>query len=625
MIPKQMETFLHHSLPKQTFDRRLTVDGSKRYLEFGPLDVDQLTRLGIVADSLGPHLVACMWDEASPLPVGGYLVVDNLAMGKPSMGGIRMLPDVSPAAIYNLARGMTLKNAAAQLPYGGGKSGIVASNNELSGEEHTAVVRQFARLINRYNDIYLPGPDVGTNDADMKTVAIENGLDNALSKPVEMGGNRIDELGAAGGGTIIALAELLQEMPRLRVLPQFSQLAIPSESELTLLIQGFGAVGAHGARVLQEMLPGARVIGLSDFLGCLYDPAGLATAELFRRWQADGLVTRPYYLQNLAHSRTPTTTKYVSDPDDLLRESAFALIPAAPIANYLDTDPATNPSMTVDRMGKWAVIIEGANTYSPDPARKVARARMERAVYREQGTLIATDYLVNSGGVIYAAQEHLIKTPDHLRIPQAMLGDETAVDRWLADHANELAELAAKRLEAAVAYRDEVIRRNMRELVDLLTADADMLPCEAAERISIRRIAARESDRTVVDVMDPIPTIAAASTVQEAAALLVGESSSIMAVVGEAGELLGVVTDWDITQATAQNAPNDAPLANIMTTEVVTAYPSDSFLEVIRRLEHHNISAMPVVDEGQVLGKISANLLARRSLYRLLQSEAAAG
>ena len=40
-------------------------------------------------------------------------------MGKPSLGGIHMLPDVDPVAIHNLARGMTLKNAAAHLPFGG--------------------------------------------------------------------------------------------------------------------------------------------------------------------------------------------------------------------------------------------------------------------------------------------------------------------------------------------------------------------------------------------------------------------------------------------------------------------------------------------------------------------------
>jgi glutamate dehydrogenase (NAD(P)+) len=128
------------------------------------------------------------------------------------MGGIRMMPDIIPATIYNLARGMTLKNAAADLPYGGGKSGIIADPDILP-EDHNAIVRGFAHLLYRYRDIYLPGPDVGTNDADMGTIAIESGLDCAVSKPVEMGGNRIDQLGAAAGGVIIALDELLKEMP----------------------------------------------------------------------------------------------------------------------------------------------------------------------------------------------------------------------------------------------------------------------------------------------------------------------------------------------------------------------------------------------------------------------------
>jgi glutamate dehydrogenase (NAD(P)+) len=614
-----METFLREHLPEHTFQNRLVRDGNKRFMEFGPLDVDQLAQLDIVVDKLGPRLVVCLWDEGSELEIGGYLVVDNLAMGRPSMGGIRMLPDVTPAAIHNLARGMTLKNAAANLPYGGGKSGIVAG--KLSPADHTIVVRGFARLLNHYNNIYLPGPDVGTNDADMKTVAIENGLDNALSKPVDMGGNRIDELGAAAGGTIVALDELLKEMPRLRVLPHCVNLQVPAPDEVDVLIQGFGAVGAHAARILQEVLPGSRVTGASDLSGYLYDEEGLPVERLFQMWQEQGLVTRPYYQEKLAAARSPISTKYATSPDDLLRESGFCLIPAAPMANYLDTDPATRPCMTVDRMGNWSVIVEGANTYSPDPARKAARARMERAVYRQRGVLIATDYLVNSGGVIYAAQEHLIKTPAHLRIPDEMLGDRAAVDGWLAKHAGELAELAEERLVAAEKYRDDAIRSNMRELVDLLVSDHDMLPCEAAERISIRRIYSRESDRTVADIMDPIPTISANSTVQQAAALLVESNSTILAVVSDKNELAGVVTEWDITRATAQDAPNDALLAEIMTHQVITACPGDGFLEVIRRLEHHRISAMPVVEDGAVLGKVSTNLLARRSLLRLLQSQ----
>ena len=186
---------------------------------------------------------------------------------------------------------------------------------------------------------------------------------------------------------------------------------------------------------------------------------------------------------------------------------------------------ARSPSMTVDRMGEFTVIIEGANTYSPDRARKAARARMERQVYRQRGVLIATDFLVNSGGVIFAAQEQLIKTPGHLRIPNEVLGDRRAVELWLTEHADDLSELAEKRRKAGELYREEVIRRNMRELVDLLVSDADLLPSEAAERISIRRMAHRESDRSAAEIMEPIPTITVDQSVRAAAALLVEENS----------------------------------------------------------------------------------------------------
>ncbi|MEJ2710922.1 MAG: CBS domain-containing protein, partial [Anaerolineales bacterium] len=272
-------------------------------------------------------------------------------------------------------------------------------------------------------------------------------------------------------------------------------------------------------------------------------------------------------------------------------------------------------------MGDWGVIVEGANTYSPDPERKAARARMERAVYRQHGVMIATDYLVNSGGVIYAAQENLIKTPDHLRIPEQMLGDQEAVDRWLQSHAGELDELAEKRRLAAEEYRNEVISRNMCEMVDLLVSDTDMLPCEAAELISVRRIASSESDRTAADVMVSIPTIAAHKTLHEAAAMLIESSSSILAVLAEDGALAGVLTEWDIARATAQGALVDQPIENFMTREVITVQPTDTILETIRKLEHYEISAMPVVDRGCVEGMVSSDLLARRSLLRLLQSQ----
>jgi glutamate dehydrogenase (NAD(P)+) len=562
-----------------------------------------------------------MWDDESPLEIGGYLVVDNLAMGVPSMGGIRMSPDLVPTTVHNLARGMTLKNAAADLPYGGGKSGIVAPDSITPGQRGQ-LIRGFARLLRRYQDIYLPGPDVGTNDQDMKLIAIENGLNCALSKPVDMGGNRIDQLGSAARGVVVAIDTLLEEMHRLKALPQFSALGIPAREQLTVIVQGFGAVGAHVARLLNESdYDGpARVTGVSDESGYLFDESGLPVHDLLEIRSRQDVVAYPYF-QEKRGTTGHSPCKYSNCPDDLLRESAFCLVPAAPVANYLDIDARSKPSMTVERSGNWAMIVEGANTYSPDPRRKAARARLERSLYWQKGVLIATDFLVNSGGVIYAAQEHLIKAPKQLKIPDDMLGDADRIECWLADHMDDFARLADTRRMAGEAKLKQVIRQNMRELVDLLVADPDMLPCEAAEEIAIKRITSSESDRTVADVMESIPIISESRTVRDAAQLLVAEKGQMLGVVSPGGDLIGVVTEWDIAQASATACAEDMPVSEIMTRDVIAARPTDGILDVVRKLEHYEITAMPVVTLDGVAGVISSDILAQRTLFRLLQAQ----
>ena len=616
MIPKKMDAYLRSHLPKAAIMNRLKKEDGKCYLEFSHTDEHLLSGIGIVCDKIGPDLVACIWDERSELEIGGYLVVDNLSMGRPSMGGIRMLPNVTPSDIYNLARGMTLKNGAANLPYGGGKLGIVAESN-LSPEEHVEVVRGIARLIRRYRDVYVPGPDVGTNDADMKTIAIENGLDFAVSKPADMGGNRIDELGAAAGGVIIALQTLLEIMPRLRVLPQFVNLEIPESKDLEILIQGFGAVGAHAARILKERIPEAKIIGISDLEGYLYNKSGLPIEDLFKLWREQRLVTNAYFKENIILEGYKHPTKFSTNSNNLLLENAFCLVPAAPIFNYLGVHPSENASTTVDHVGNWTVIIEGANTYSPDPNRKAARTRMEQIVYREKGVMIANDYLVNSGGVIFAAQEHIVKTPDYLQVPEEMLGDREAVEKWLTDHTKEFVELSKQRLKAGEEYRENVIHNNMIELVDLLVSHPDMLPCVAAERISLQRLTAKESERTAKDIMIPIPTIDVNSNIQEASTLIIEKNSSIIAVLSE-DKLVGVVTVWDITKSNADEV-GDVNLDKIMTKDVITASPDFTILDIVREFEQYQISAIPVVKEGKVLGKVSSDLIAQRYLQHLLR------
>jgi glutamate dehydrogenase/leucine dehydrogenase/predicted transcriptional regulator len=623
MIPARMNQLLHDALPDSVWKNRLIKDGPLRFLEFGPLDVDRLQRLGIKVDRLGPRLVSCMWDEDSPLEIGGFLVVDNLAMGQPSMGGTRMLPDVTPDIIHNLARGMTLKNAAADLPFGGGKSGIVKPDT-LNDDQRHHIIKGFGRLIRRYKEIYIPGPDVGTNDADMKTFAIENGLNNVVSKPADMGGNRIDELGGAANGVVVATKALLEHLPKLRQLPQFKDMVIPDAKNMDVLIQGFGAVGAHVARIFHEYDPDSSPIikGISDADGYLLNKAGLPWNDLFKMWKLFGTVTWKYFHEKIMHAETDVLDQMVfsNSANNLLTESAFCLVPASPVFNYLDVDANTHPSMTTDRMGKWQIIVEGANTYSPNPARKAERRRMERHVYRDKGVLIATDYLVNSGGVIYAAHERIVPTPDHLLVPKALLGNTQKIERWLSDNEEDFANLAEIRRKAAVKKLETVIRRNMEELVDGLCEDADSLPCEIAEQISVQRIATMEKSRTARDIMEKASTISIDESVTDAAQLLVNSRGAIVNVVSEKGKLIGIVTNWDVTKAMASQLPMDSPLTRVMTADVITAAPDATIIDCIRMLENHEISAMPIVEDDKVVGVISGDILARRTLFRLLQT-----
>lgn len=625
MIPKLMKELLTEALPKQTWEKRLIADGSKRYIEFSALDVEVLLSLGIKVDRLGPRLVSCMWDEESEIEIGGYLVVDNLAMGKPSLGGIRMLPTINPPAIYNLARGMTLKNAAAGLPYGGGKSGICADSRALPREDREEVIKGFGRLIYRYRDIYNPGPDVGTTDADMKTIAIENGLDNVVSKPAEMGGNRIDQLGGAAWGVVLAIKAVLERLERLRGLRQFKDLELPKGKDLTVLIQGFGAVGAHTARLLGEVFSDdpPSIVGVSDATGYLYCADGLPGDKLFQMWEQrydeHRLVTKPFIKEWIEQEDWDRKLTFSLDCNGLLRESGFCLVPAAPIANYLGLEGDNTASITIDRIGRFRMIVEGANTYSPDPERKAIRHRMERAIYRKRGVLVVTDYLVNSGGVILAAHEHMIPTPSGLRVPDEALGNREVVDEWLEQHKEQFDALAEQRREAAMAKLREAIDHNMTEFIDRLAAEPHRMPWEAAEQISISRISSQEKYRTAKDVMGSIATVSPKNTVPEAAKVLIEYDGDIVAVVDDDKRLVGVVTDRDITRSVAADSCAESEVEAIMTRDVVHVTPSSSILECVRKLESFDISAMPVLDKDRVVGLVSGDLLAKRTLFRLLQ------
>jgi glutamate dehydrogenase (NAD(P)+) len=125
------------------------------------------------------------------LGMKAIVVVDNVACG-PAIGGTRMAPDVSFEECFRLARAMTLKNAAAGLPHGGAKS-VIFGDPLMDPDLKEQWIRAFAQGIRGITD-YIPGPDMGTNEAAMAFIKDEGGRSAGL--PRELGGIPLDEVGA---------------------------------------------------------------------------------------------------------------------------------------------------------------------------------------------------------------------------------------------------------------------------------------------------------------------------------------------------------------------------------------------------------------------------------------------
>ena len=306
----------------------------------------------IFCDELGPDKVVEIYDPRTRLRA--MVVIDNVALG-PSIGGIRMAADVTLEECFRLARAMTLKNSAAGLPHGGGKS-VICADPGLPAPEKERLVRSFAAGIRDLRD-YIPGPDMGTNEAAMVWVRDEIG--RAAGLPREAGGIPLDEIGATGLG-VAAAVDVAQDFCDLNL------------DGARIAVQGFGAVGQHAARYLAAK--GARLVAASDSRGTCRNPGGLDVDALIDFKRAGN------------------------------RLADFAGGEAAPGDALLDVEcevwiPAARPDvLTADNVGrlKALVVAEGAN---------IPATREAERLLAERGVLVLPDFIANAGGVICAAAE----------------------------------------------------------------------------------------------------------------------------------------------------------------------------------------------------------------------------
>jgi glutamate dehydrogenase (NAD(P)+) len=358
------------------------------------------------ADHLGPAKIIHVYEPS--IGLRGTLVVDNVACG-PAIGGLRMAPDVSTQECFRLARAMTLKNAAASLPHGGGKS-VLYGDPRLPGPEKERLVRGMACALRDCKD-YIFGPDMGTDETCMAWVKEEAG--RAVGLPREIGGIPLDELGATGWG-LRAASEVAARHCGFEI------------AGARVVVQGFGSVGTHAARFLAER--GALLVAASDSRGAIVDPKGLDVAALLALRESGKSVA-----EHAAGERL--------ERDAVLEVECDLWIPAA--------RPDVIREDNVERL-KTRAIVSGANIPITEAA---------EGLLHERGVLCVPDFIANAGGVICAAMEYAGSTrraafdaiEEKIRANTEQVLEESRRERILPRRAAE--RLALRRVEQAMSYR----------------------------------------------------------------------------------------------------------------------------------------------------------------------------
>jgi glutamate dehydrogenase (NAD(P)+) len=302
-----------------------------------------------------------------------FVVRHSDALG-PCKGGIRMAPNVTLDDVSALAMEMTWKCALIGVPFGGGKSGIVADPQKMTLMDKETLVRSFTRNAHRHIHplVYVPAPDMGTNERDMghikDTISYSQGYATTLGsyvtgKPVLLGGipGRRE---ATGRGVSITVAEAMAVLGK-------------SIKGSKVIVQGFGNVGSIAAVSLAAL--GAVIVGISDADEAVYSATGLDVNRLVEHAKKAGS------LKGCGQGEVVNHGKLLEMPCDVL-------VPAA-TGNQITSENA--PRI------KAIVIAEGAN----GPTTPEADDILEK-----KGVFSIPDILCNAGGVFVSYLEYTQET-----------------------------------------------------------------------------------------------------------------------------------------------------------------------------------------------------------------------
>ncbi|MFD2444436.1 Glu/Leu/Phe/Val dehydrogenase [Bacillus sp. CGMCC 1.16607] len=298
-------------------------------------------------------------DDGSVKIFTGYRAQHNDAVG-PTKGGVRFHPEVDEEEVKALSMWMSLKCGIVDLPYGGGKGGIICDPRTMSMGElerlSRAYVRAISQIVGPTKDI--PAPDVYTNSQIMAWMMDEysrlreyDSPGFITGKPIVLGGSQGREKATAQGVVIC-----IEEAAKKRGI---------DIKGARVVVQGFGNAGSFLAKFMHDA--GAKVIGISDAYGALHDPNGLDIDYLLDRRDSFGTVTTLF-------EKTITNK-------ELLELECDILVPAA-ISSQITVNNAHNI--------KASIVVEAANGPTTLEATKILT---------ERGVLLVPDVLASSGGV----------------------------------------------------------------------------------------------------------------------------------------------------------------------------------------------------------------------------------
>ena len=342
-------------------------------------------------------------DDGSVQVFEGFRVQHDTALG-PSKGGMRYHPKLTLGEAASLAMGMTWKCALAGLPYGGAKGGVRCDPKLLSKAELQRLTRRFTveifPLIGPDHDI--PAPDVGT-DAQvmawmMDTYSQQRGYSVpgvVTGKPLCIGGS-LGREEATGRGVVYTILESMEH------------LGLPVEGG-TAVIQGFGNVGSHTARLLASA--DMRVLAVSDSRGGVYNRNGLNIPELIQ------------YKKTHRTFEGYRGGEPISN-EDLLTLPCTVLVPAALGGEITE---ANAPKI------RCRVLAAGANGPTTPEADKILEKR---------GVFVIPDFLANAGGVTCSYFEQVQSNMNYFWEKDEVLGK---LDVKMTSAFQAVSELARKR------------------------------------------------------------------------------------------------------------------------------------------------------------------------------------